>query len=53
MLLYYVASGAHFDVTIWLQVVEEILTILAGILHLGNVKFHMDGGAQITNRDGE
>ncbi|XP_063693837.1 unconventional myosin-X-like isoform X2 [Bolinopsis microptera] len=33
------------------QVVEEILTILAGILHLGNVRFHMDGGAQISDRD--
>ncbi|KAL5247554.1 hypothetical protein ACHWQZ_G019434 [Mnemiopsis leidyi] len=33
------------------QVVEEILTILAGILHLGNVTFHMDGGAQISDRD--
>ena len=36
-----------------IQVVEEILTILAGILHLGNVRFHMDGGAQISDRDGK
>ena len=36
----------------FVQVVEEILTILAGILHLGNVTFHMDGGAQISDKDG-